>query len=228
MLSGLRNKEPRCALRHPPLIRLEDYRPTDYLIETVDLDIRLAPDAARIVSRLSIRPRESTPPHTPLVLDGDGLVLKSVSLEFDTPLADSAYEATPDRLTLHAPPADRFQLEVVTEANPSANTALMGLYLSNGIYTTQCEAEGFRRITYFLDRPDVLAVYHHAHRGRAERSTDPPLQRQPGRERVSSKAGPSLCGLARSLPEAELPLRPRRRRARLDPRHLHARAPAVW
>jgi aminopeptidase N len=142
----------------PPLTRLEDYRPTDYLIETVDLDIRLAPEAARVVSRLSFRPHESTPPHTPLVLDGDGLVLKSVSLD-SAPLGGSAFEATPDRLTLHAPPSTRFELEIVTEANPSANSALMGLYLSNGIYTTQCEAEGFRRITYFLDRPDVLAVY---------------------------------------------------------------------
>ena len=130
----------------PPLIRLEDYRPTAYLIDTVDLDISLAPEAARIVARLSIRPREGTSPHTPLVLDGDGLVLKSFSLD-STLLAESAYEATPDRLTLHAPPADPFDLEIVTEVYPTANSALMGLYLSNGVYTTQCEAEGFRRIT---------------------------------------------------------------------------------
>ena len=143
----------------PPLIRLEDYRPTDYLIDAVDLDIRLAPEAARIVSRLSIRPREGTPPHAPLVLDGDGLVLKGVCARFGALLPDGAYEATPDRLTLHAPPAGPSTLEIVTEVNPSANSALMGLYLSNGVYTTQCEAEGFRRITYFLDRPDVLAVY---------------------------------------------------------------------
>jgi aminopeptidase N len=142
----------------PPVIRLEDYRPADYLIDTVDLDIRLQPEAARIVSRLSLRPREGTPAHTPLVLDGDGLVLKSFSLD-STLLLESAYEATPDRLTLHAPPAGRFDLEIVTEVNPSANSALMGLYLSSGIYTTQCEAEGFRRITYFYDRPDSLSVY---------------------------------------------------------------------
>ena len=66
----------------PPLIRLEDYRPTDYLIDTVDLDIRLEPEAARVVSRLSHPPaRRHTPPDTPLVLDGDGLVLKSFSLD---------------------------------------------------------------------------------------------------------------------------------------------------
>ena len=142
----------------PPLIRLEDYRPTEYLIDKVDLDIRLHPDSARIVSRLSVRPRDGTPAHAPLVLDGDGLTLKSFSLD-STLLPDSAFEATPNRLTLHAPPAGPFDLEIVTEANPSANSALMGLYLSNGVYTTQCEAEGFRRITYFLDRPDMLSVY---------------------------------------------------------------------
>ncbi|MGH6922200.1 MAG: aminopeptidase N [Propylenella sp.] len=141
-----------------PLIRLEDYRPTEYLIETVDLDIRLAPEAARIVSRLSVRPREGTPPATPLVLDGDGLQLKGLSLD-STLLPNDAHEATPERLTLHAPPARPFTLEIVTEVNPSANSALMGLYRSNGVYTTQCEAEGFRRITYFLDRPDVLSVF---------------------------------------------------------------------
>ena len=142
----------------PPVVRLDDYRPTDYLIDAVDLDIRLDPKAARIVSRLSIRRRDGTAAGTPLVLDGDGLVLKALSLD-DTALPEDAYEATPDKLTVHRPPAAPFQLEVVTEADPSANTALMGLYLSSGNYTTQCEAEGFRRITYFLDRPDVLSVY---------------------------------------------------------------------
>ena len=83
----------------PPVIRLEDYRPTDYLIDTVDLDIRLQPEAARVVSRLSLRPREGTPAHTPLVLDGDGLVLKSFSLEFDS--------ARRERLRGDARPPDR-------------------------------------------------------------------------------------------------------------------------
>ena len=156
----------------PPVIRLEDYRPTDYLIEAVDLDIRLDPEATRVVSRLSVRPRENTAPHTPLVLDGDGLVLKSFSLD-STLLPDRAYEATPDKLTLNAPPAGPFDLEIVTELNPSANSALMGLYRSSGVYTTQCEAEGFRRITYFYDRPDVLAVY--TTRIEAEKSEAPIL-----------------------------------------------------
>ena len=141
-----------------PLIRLEDYRPPDYLIETVDLDIRLSPEAARVVARLSISPRDGTPPATPLALDGDGLRLKGLALD-SAVLPNEAYEATPERLMLHAPPPRPFKLEIVTELNPSANSALMGLYRSSGVYTTQCEAEGFRRITYFLDRPDVLSVY---------------------------------------------------------------------
>ncbi len=141
-----------------PLIRLEDYRPPDYLIETVSLDIRLSPEAARIVSRLSIRPREGTAPGAPLSLDGDGLSLKGLSLDA-TVLPAESYEVAPDRLTLRSPPEKPFNLEIVTELDPSANSALMGLYRSNGVYTTQCEAEGFRRITYFFDRPDVLSVF---------------------------------------------------------------------
>ena len=141
-----------------PLIRLEDYRPTDYRIDTVHLDFKLAAEATRVVSRLGIARREDTAAGTPLVLDGDDLVLKGLSID-GMPLPDDTYEATPDRLTLNAPPAEPFTLEVITEVNPTANSELMGLYRSNDTYTTQCEAEGFRRITYFLDRPDVLSVY---------------------------------------------------------------------
>ena len=164
-----------------PVIRLEDYRPTDYLIETVDLDIRLDPEATRVVSRLSVRPRQGTPPHAPLVLDGDGLVLKGLTHRCRRAAgfrlrgaARTASRCMPRR------PA-RSDLEIVTEANPAANSALMGLYLSNGVYTTQCEAEGFRRITYFLDRPDVLSVYTTRIEARTGRGAGPARQRQPGR-----------------------------------------------
>jgi aminopeptidase N len=139
-------------------VRLEDYRPPDYLIDAVELDVRLAPEATRIAARLSVRRREGAAPATPLALDGDKLVLTGLALD-GLPLTEAAYEAHPDRLTIHAPPAEPFRLDIQTEVDPSANTALMGLYRSNGVYTTQCEAEGFRRITYFLDRPDVLSVY---------------------------------------------------------------------
>ncbi len=141
-----------------PLIRLEDYRPTEYLIETVDLDINLAAEATQVRARLSIRPRKGTTPGAPLTLDGDGLNLKALALDSEA-LPEEAYDAAPDHLTIKAPPHRPFELEITTELNPSANSALMGLYRSTDVYTTQCEAEGFRRITYFLDRPDVLSVY---------------------------------------------------------------------
>jgi aminopeptidase N len=141
-----------------PVVRLSDYRPTDYAIDKVDLDIRLMPEASSVTARLSLSRRDGTPAGTPLVLEGDGLELNGLTLD-GMGVANDARTVTPDRLTIHTPLADPFVLEIVTALNPSANKALMGLYRSNGIYTTQCEAEGFRRITYFLDRPDVLSVY---------------------------------------------------------------------
>ena len=92
------------------------------------------------------------------MLDGDELVLRSVTLDGET-LAADAFVATSDRLTILQPPNRPFVLETEVELDPSANTKLMGLYRSGRAYTTQCEAEGFRRITYFPDRPDVMAVY---------------------------------------------------------------------
>src|SRR5207302_3842149 len=94
----------------------------------------------------------------PLVLDGDGLALVSLALD-GAPLAPARYVATPDLLTIAAPPLGPFRLDIETMLDPSANTQLMGLYRSAGTYCTQCEAEGFRRITYFPDRPDVMAVF---------------------------------------------------------------------
>ncbi len=141
-----------------PVVRLTDYRPTDYAIETVELDFDLHRSKTNVRAVTRLTPRAATGPGTPLVLDGDGLELRHIALNGD-PLADDAYDVTPDRLVLHAPPAGTFELAIETLVNPDANSTLMGLYRSNGVFTTQCEAEGFRRITYFLDRPDVLAVY---------------------------------------------------------------------
>ncbi|MBZ8133933.1 aminopeptidase N [Afifella sp. IM 167] len=140
------------------LVRLEEYRPTDYAIDTVALDFSLAPTATRVTARLELRRRAEDGPPPALVLDGDGLKLVSISLD-GRRLSAEEYEASPDRLTITNPPSSPFRLETVTEIDPDNNTALMGLYRSSGVYTTQCEAEGFRRITYFYDRPDVLSVY---------------------------------------------------------------------
>src|SRR4051794_2001883 len=141
-----------------PVVRLEDYRPSDFLIDRVDLDIRLHPTETRITAILALRPNPAGLPDAPLVLDGDELILLGAALD-GKPLSGADFAATPQSLTLPNPPRRPFTLTLDTQVNPTANTKLMGLYRSSGVYCTQCEAEGFRRITYFLDRPDVLSVY---------------------------------------------------------------------
>jgi aminopeptidase N len=147
-------------MRNPPpqAVRLADYRPPNFLIDTVHLDISLHPTQSRVSSRLAIRRNPKGDAAAPLALDGDGLSLKAVKLD-GAPLDPTLYEASPDGLTLHQPPDRPFILEVETIVDPTANTQLSGLYRSGSAYCTQCEAEGFRRITYFLDRPDALSVY---------------------------------------------------------------------
>jgi aminopeptidase N len=139
-------------------IRLADYRPPDYLIDTVNLDVRLDPHATRVVARLLIRPNPKGRGGADLTLDGDALNVKRLALD-GREIDVRANFVTPDALTIANPPRRPFTLEIETEIDPSANTFLMGLYRSGSAYCTQCEAEGFRRITYFLDRPDVLSVY---------------------------------------------------------------------
>ncbi|MBT9289098.1 aminopeptidase N [Prosthecodimorpha staleyi] len=139
-------------------VRLADYRPTHYAIRTVALDFRLDPEATEVTADLRLERRDGTAPGTPLVLDGDELELVAVEID-GARLKPDAYEAGPSQLTLLDPPAGAFTLRIVTRIAPALNTKLMGLYRTSGNYCTQCEAEGFRRITYFLDRPDVLAVY---------------------------------------------------------------------
>jgi aminopeptidase N len=138
-------------------IRLKDYRPPDWLVETVHLDLSLHPTATKVRAKLALKPNPQVPA-APLVLDGEELSL--VSLRIDgSALGADAYVASPDQLTIPQPPNQPFTLEIETLVDPSANTQLSGLYRSSGTYCTQCEAEGFRRITYFPDRPDVMAVY---------------------------------------------------------------------
>ncbi len=141
------------------VFKLEDYRPSDYRIPETRLAFDLDPEHTTVVSELVIERADETPAGAPLVLDGDGLDLVALELNGEA-LGQNAFEATPDRLTIHALPGEKsFRLKITTRINPSANQALMGLYRSSGVYTTQCEAEGFRRITYYLDRPDILSVY---------------------------------------------------------------------
>ncbi|HSH43323.1 MAG TPA: aminopeptidase N, partial [Arenicellales bacterium] len=144
------------AEKQPVTVRLEDYRPPEFLIDHVDLVFRLDPGNTRVKSRLSCRRNGSH--DLPLRLDGEELELLSVSLD-GRELGAGDYALADDFLTIPAV-GDRFELEIETLIHPDRNTALSGLYTSSGNFCTQCEAEGFRRITYFLDRPDVLATYN--------------------------------------------------------------------
>src|SRR5215218_9537474 len=147
----MRTEEPRP-------VRLSEYRPPDWLVETVDLHVNLHPTQTPVRATLKLTPNPAAGAPAPLTLDGDGLTL--VSLKIDgAPVATDGYIATPDGLTIAQPPHRPFTLEIETLVDPQANTQLSGLYRSSGNYCTQCEAEGFRRITYYPDRPDVMAVF---------------------------------------------------------------------
>jgi aminopeptidase N len=136
-------------------IHLADYAPPSYAIKTVDLTFDLEPSATRVTSRLSMT--RTAPEARALELNGEGLKLLKISVD-GRELPASAYQRTKTGLILHGPPQS-FILETEVEIDPQANKALEGLYVSQSVFCTQCEPEGFRHITYFLDRPDVMAVY---------------------------------------------------------------------
>ncbi len=145
-----------------PVVRLADYRPPDWLVERVDLVFRLDPAATRVRARLVVRPNPARVGQGPLDfrLDGEGLTF--VAAEIDgRPLPADAIDRDAQSLTVPAQlaPQDGFVWTCETELAPQDNTALEGLYMSKGMYCTQCEAQGFRRITWFPDRPDVMAEF---------------------------------------------------------------------
>jgi aminopeptidase N len=140
---------------HP--IFLKDYRPPDYLTDAVELDVNLHPAATRVVARLSMRPNPAVSGKgAPLFLDGEKIRLESLAID-GVKLND--YELSADGLTLPAVPDRPFVVEVASICCPQDNKALMGLYKSRDLYCTQCEPQGFRRITFHQDRPDVLARF---------------------------------------------------------------------
>lgn len=143
----------------PPTIHLKDYEVSNYLIDQVELDVSLHPERTHVTSKLKIRPNPAyTGRDKKLVLDGENLELVSIK-QGGKKLAPKDYILRKTGLTLKKPPTRAFTLEIKTYCNPQANKALSGLYRSSNIYCTQCEAQGFRNITYFLDRPDILATY---------------------------------------------------------------------
>lgn len=133
-----------------------DYLPPSHTIETVDLSFDLAPDCTTVTSVLTIKRLDEKA--TCLFLNGEDLVLKSIALNGQELTQDIDYSLLDNGLELKST-LGNFTLTIVNTIKPNENTSLEGLYYSNNAYCTQCEAEGFRKITYFLDRPDVLATY---------------------------------------------------------------------
>ncbi|MGO9546100.1 MAG: aminopeptidase N [Rhodomicrobium sp.] len=143
----------------PRPIYLKDYAPPSFLIDETVLDLALHPAETRVRSRLSMRPNPAAK-GKPGVLKLDGELLKLVSVAIGGKELDKAhYKVTAKELTIEGVPSQPFTLEIETICNPEANKALSGLYRSQNVYCTQCEAEGFRRITYYPDRPDVLSKF---------------------------------------------------------------------
>jgi len=137
-----------------PVIRREDYAPPAYWIRAVDLTFDLDPAKTMVINRMRIE-RNADRAVEPLRLDGEGLNLTRVLLDGES----VSFRHEGAMLVIDAPAADAFTVEIRNTCAPERNTGLSGLYTSGGGFFTQCEAQGFRRITYFLDRPDVMAVY---------------------------------------------------------------------
>ena len=142
----------------PQMIYLKDYQAPEYLIDETHLTFELFDDHSLVHAQLVMRRNPARGAGLPpLVLDGQLLELLSVQLD-DTELSAADYQLTPDHLTLH-PQAESFTVDTSVRIHPETNTALEGLYKSSGMFCTQCEAEGFRKITYYLDRPDVMSKF---------------------------------------------------------------------
>lgn len=143
----------RDAQDQPMAIRREDYSAPAYWIDTVDLTFDLDPAKTRVLNRMRLRRNPAIAPE-PLRLDGDELNLARVLVDGQ----GASFRMEADQLVIDNLP-ETFELEIFTTCCPIKNTKLMGLFVSEDTFFTQCEAEGFRRITYFLDRPDVMASY---------------------------------------------------------------------
>ena len=138
-------------------VHLADYRPAPQLLERTDLTVALHADHALVDARLAFRPNPASEPG-PLLLQGVGLQLLELQLN-GQPLAPGAYQLNDGQLLIPEPPAEPFVLSSRVRIHPHSNSSLEGLYVSGGMFTTQCEAEGFRRITFHPDRPDLLSRF---------------------------------------------------------------------
>ena len=140
-----------------PLVRLADYRPAPYLLERTDLTVQLHSGHTEVMAQLAFVPNPLAQPG-PLVLQGVDLELLELRLDGEL-LPAEAFELSDDQLVITQPPAGVFQLQSRVRIHPETNSTLEGLYASGGLFTTQCEAEGFRRITFHPDRPDLLSRF---------------------------------------------------------------------
>ena len=139
-------------------IYLKDYQAPDYLIDETHLTFELFEDHTLVHAQLVMRRNPALPAELPaLVLDGQQLELLHLKLD-DRELAAGDYQLTDSTLTVQ-PTQASFVIDSTVRIHPESNTALEGLYKSSGMFCTQCEAEGFRKITYYLDRPDVMSSF---------------------------------------------------------------------
>uniref|UniRef100_A0A6N2L5W5 Puromycin-sensitive aminopeptidase n=1 Tax=Salix viminalis TaxID=40686 RepID=A0A6N2L5W5_SALVM len=141
----------------PKEIFLKDYKLPDYYFDSVGLTFLLGEEKTIVSSKITVLPRVEGS-SSPLVLDGADLKLLSVKVNGEE-LKNGDYHLESRHLTILSPPSGKFTLEIVTEIYPHKNTSLEGLYKSSGNFCTQCEAEGFRKITYYQDRPDIMSKY---------------------------------------------------------------------
>lgn len=144
----------------PNTIYLQDYTVPEYLIHHTELKFILESNNTRVISRLTLQRNPASAKHKKsLTLLGEEIQLVSLALN-DKPVAETAYRCDATTLVIDSVPQKQtFVLTLENTLNPAANSALEGLYLSNGMLCTQCEAQGFRKITYFLDRPDVMSKF---------------------------------------------------------------------
>ena len=208
---------------HVPTKRRLDYRPPAFLMPELALEFDLDPDATRVTATFAFRRNpaaSATEVRSPLVLDGEHQTDVEVLLD-GVALAAPRIVFTRSSLTIHEPPREG-TLTIRSTHAPAANLDLEGLYVSSGVFCTQCEPEGFRRITYFADRPDVLATYTVTIR--ADRARLPVLLSNGNLVATGALDGrPPLRALARSVSQADLPVRAGGGRSRRAHRHVHHR-----
>ena len=218
----------RCcrATARAAAMRRQDYRPPAFLAPELALTLELDREATRVTATFAFRrnprrrrPRRAHAARARRRAAGDVLV------QLDgVPLAAATRIVLADRADDPRAAGQRHDSPCARRSLPAANTALEGLYVSSGVFCTQCEAEGFRRITYFLDRPDVMARYTVTIERRPRALPGAALERQPRRDAAALPRRPPLRALARSVPQAQLPVRAGRRRPALRSRTRSRRA----